>query len=172
MCRCKNCNKAVLSAVLNQAAELDSRHGETERAQQVYALAKVRTDGALAARLGYPQVGAALLAQALQREPTDLLEPGVFSVSINSTTETGATSIGVLAGIPEDRVRLMPEVEVVVGQSLADFDGNGVCNYFDVTAFIGAFLSQDPNADIVPTATWDFLDIAEFLLQYNSCNGG
>lgn len=59
--------------VAERLARLHLLHGETERAQQVYALAKVRTDGALAARLGYPQVGAALLAQALQREPNDLL---------------------------------------------------------------------------------------------------
>ena len=47
--------------------------GDEERALQVYDVAKIRTDGALAARLGQPQVGGSLLAEALQRTPADLL---------------------------------------------------------------------------------------------------
>ena len=40
---------------------------------QVYAVAKNRTDGALAARLGQPLAAATLLAEALKKEPADLL---------------------------------------------------------------------------------------------------
>lgn len=59
--------------IAERLARLHLLLDDEPRAMQAYALANVRVDGALAARLGEPIVGGAMLAAALQRQPADLL---------------------------------------------------------------------------------------------------
>ncbi|MGK0299531.1 MAG: hypothetical protein ACI89X_000396 [Planctomycetota bacterium] len=59
--------------IAERLARLYLLYDDEARALQTYALTKVPTDGALAARLGKPQAGAALLATALNNQPADLL---------------------------------------------------------------------------------------------------
>ncbi len=45
----------------------------------------------------------------------------------------------------------------------ADFTGDGVLNFFDVSAFLQAFTTQDPAADFTGDGNFDFFDIGQFI---------
>lgn len=46
---------------------------------------------------------------------------------------------------------------------LADLTGDGVLNFFDVSAFLQAFGAQDPIADFTNDGIWNFFDVSAFL---------
>ncbi len=48
----------------------------------------------------------------------------------------------------------------------ADFNADGVLNFFDVQAFLAAFSVQDPAADIVADGAFNFFDVQAFLAQF------
>ena len=50
----------------------------------------------------------------------------------------------------------------------ADFNGDGVLDFFDVSAFISAFGAQDPAADLNQDRAYDFFDVSAFLSAYNA----
>ena len=51
----------------------------------------------------------------------------------------------------------------------ADFDNNGLVNFFDVAAFINAYNTQDPAADLAaPFGTLNFFDVAAYISLYNA----
>lgn len=54
---------------------------------------------------------------------------------------------------------------------LADWNNDGVINFFDLAAYMGAFNAMDPAADLAaPFGVWNFFDIAAFqALQAAGC---
>jgi len=63
----------------------------------------------------------------------------------------------------------------IVGQSCedpetcaADLTGDGVLDFFDVSAFLDAFGAQEPAADFTNDGTYDFFDVSEFLDQFGA----
>jgi len=46
---------------------------------------------------------------------------------------------------------------------VADFTGDGVLNFFDVSAFLGAFDAQDQIADLNDDGLYNFFDVSDFL---------
>ncbi len=48
-------------------------------------------------------------------------------------------------------------------QCLADIDGNGTLDFFDVSAFLNAYNTSDPIADLDGSGTFDFFDVSVFL---------
>jgi hypothetical protein len=100
------------------------------------------------------------------------LSPGVFQLSLATGPEIGWTELTVRAGVEGDRVELMPGFNVSVSSTLADFNADGVCNFYDVTAYISAFLIESPDADFTNDGLWDFHDISAFLADYNACAAG
>ncbi|MCC5824214.1 MAG: hypothetical protein LAT64_12615 [Phycisphaerales bacterium] len=50
----------------------------------------------------------------------------------------------------------------------ADFNGDGLVNFFDVSAFIAAFNNQDPAADINGDGLWNFFDVSAFITLFNA----
>ncbi len=46
---------------------------------------------------------------------------------------------------------------------IADLTGDGVLNFFDVSAFLGAFAAQDPIADFTGDGIFNFFDVSAFL---------
>lgn len=55
---------------------------------------------------------------------------------------------------------------------LADLDGDGELNFFDVSSFLLAYQAQDPVADFDQSGTFDFFDVSAFLNAYNQpCAG-
>lgn len=45
----------------------------------------------------------------------------------------------------------------------ADLTGDGVLNFFDVSAFLNAFANEDPAADFVPDGEFNFFDVGAFI---------
>lgn len=52
--------------------------------------------------------------------------------------------------------------------NFADLDQNGYLDFFDVSAFLGAFTAQDQTADYTGDGVFDFFDISAFLSAYNA----
>ena len=100
------------------------------------------------------------------------LDPGVFSFDVTTGDQSGHGAIIVSAGAENDRVRLMPDHAFNVTISPADFDGDGVCTFFDVARYIAAYQIQHPDADINSDTMINFHDISLFLQFYNACVGG
>jgi hypothetical protein len=48
----------------------------------------------------------------------------------------------------------------------ADFTGNGLSDFFDVSAFLGAFSSQNAAADLNMDGSFNFLDVSAFLAAF------
>ena len=58
---------------------------------------------------------------------------------------------------------------ISVTPCLADFNGDGFVNFFDISNFIAAFNAQNPAADIAaPFGVWNFFDISAFIAAYNA----
>jgi len=45
----------------------------------------------------------------------------------------------------------------------ADLTGDGILNFFDVSAFLGAFAAQNPDADFNGDGSYNFFDVSAFL---------
>jgi len=65
--------------------------------------------------------------------------------------------------------------EVVLGDNLAffnpcvaDLNGDGVLNFFDVSAFLVAYSKMDPIADFNDDGLFNFFDVSAFLTEYNA----
>ena len=50
----------------------------------------------------------------------------------------------------------------------ADFNGDGVANFFDVSAFLSAFNAGDPSADVNDDGAVNFFDVSQFLGDFNA----
>ena len=50
----------------------------------------------------------------------------------------------------------------------ADLSGDGVLDFFDVSAFLNAYNAQDPVADFTGDGVLDFFDVSAFLNAYNA----
>lgn len=48
-----------------------------------------------------------------------------------------------------------------------DYNDDNIINFFDVSAFLGAFSNQDPSADITGDGSFDFFDVSVFLGLYS-----
>lgn len=48
----------------------------------------------------------------------------------------------------------------------ADFTGDGIINFFDVSAFLQLFGTQDPEADFTDDGIWNFFDVSAFLQAF------
>ena len=54
------------------------------------------------------------------------------------------------------------------GGCVADLTGDGVLDFFDISAFISAFGSQDPIADMTGDGNFDFFDVSSFIGLYSA----
>lgn len=54
-------------------------------------------------------------------------------------------------------------VDAAPAQCPADLTGEGVLDFFDISAFLSAFASQDSIADFTGDGIFDFFDVSEFL---------
>ncbi|MEZ6164184.1 MAG: GC-type dockerin domain-anchored protein [Phycisphaerales bacterium] len=84
---------------------------------------------------------------------------GITEIRITATA-TGSTGPVVFA----DNV----EWGVTVDQCLADLTGDGVLDFFDVSAFLNAFGSMNPLADFTGDGAFDFFDVSAFLSAFSA----
>lgn len=50
----------------------------------------------------------------------------------------------------------------------ADLNGDGDLNFFDVSAFLGAFATMDPIADFTGDGLFNFFDVSAFLTEFSA----
>lgn len=50
----------------------------------------------------------------------------------------------------------------------ADLNGDGVLNFFDVSAFLGAYTASDPAADFTGDGVFNFFDVSAFLTAFST----
>jgi len=53
-------------------------------------------------------------------------------------------------------------------ECVADLTGDGNLDFFDVSAFLGAFSNQEPPADFTGDGNFDFFDVSAFLNAFNA----
>lgn len=99
-----------------------------------------------------------------------LIEPGVFEVGVNAGEQSGQTQLIVHAGEDGDRVRLMPGFTLTISDNIADFNADGVCNFFDVSLYLALYINDDLSADIDGDGVLNFMDISAFLSAFSACN--
>ncbi|MFG0244961.1 MAG: GC-type dockerin domain-anchored protein [Phycisphaerales bacterium JB052] len=92
----------------------------------------------------------------------------VNTFSIDGSTYTLGDSFG-----PNDQEGLPPVQPGDIAlppadQCAADLTGDGQLNFFDVSAFLSAFASQDPVADFTGDGSYDFFDVSAFLSAFSS----
>ncbi|MBO6739105.1 MAG: DUF1028 domain-containing protein [Phycisphaerales bacterium] len=101
-----------------------------------------------------------------------LIGPGVFEIELTGGDVIGQTRLVVHAGMGDDAVRLMPDIAISVSAFIADFNADGMCNFFDVSSYLAAYFSWDIRADINRDGFIDFRDASAFLQSYGACSGG
>ncbi len=64
--------------------------------------------------------------------------------------------------------------EPIIRQTcLTDFYIDGELDFFDVSAFLDAFQTQDPMADLNGDGNFNFFDVSMFIVEYQSgCQSG
>lgn len=69
---------------------------------------------------------------------------------------------------PNNTVLHGPDSYNVINACPADLNGDGVLNFFDVSAFLTAFNAMDPSADFSGDGMFNFFDVSQFLTAFNS----
>ena len=77
-------------------------------------------------------------------------------------SDTGSGSI-VEAGVDDLRIE-----SIGCPGTPADINGDGVLDFFDVSAFLTLFGNQDPQADFNGDGIWDFFDVSAFLTAFSA----
>lgn len=54
----------------------------------------------------------------------------------------------------------------LIGTCVADFNGDRLLNFFDITTYLALFQAQDPEADLTGNGTIDFFDISRLLEEF------
>lgn len=90
-------------------------------------------------------------------------------VADQSCTHRGRTISGYAWGENIGWINLDDDA-VYVGLSVcpADLTGDGVLNFFDVSAFLSAFNAMNPIADFTGDGMFNFFDVSGFLSAYSA----
>lgn len=90
---------------------------------------------------------------------------GVFGFTVEAIAgQTGPIELVVeVEDSPGAAVRLMPTVTIRVLEPEADFNGDGVFDFFDVAAFLAAFAAGDASADLNGDGVVDMDDVWLFV---------
>lgn len=97
-----------------------------------------------------------------------VLGPGVAEVSFIASSTPSDDSIAIRIDDGSGPVRLMPNLNVMVLDSLADFDGSGSRDFFDIAEYLSAYTDQDPAADIDGNGNYDAMDVMGFIQLFQS----
>lgn len=87
---------------------------------------------------------------------------------LDPTLNNGPNEITVVAFEDSGNHTILRE-QVTVNLCTADFNNDGVLNFFDISAYLAAFNAQDPGADLAPPfGVLNFFDLAEYLNLFNA----
>ncbi len=88
-----------------------------------------------------------------------------FSFVSDQAPEEGEVTVGMWR---DASVSLTATLPVPSGSCAADLDGDGALTFFDISAFLNAFNTQDPIADFDGDGNYTFFDVSGFLNAYNA----
>lgn len=88
----------------------------------------------------------------------------VGDMAWRAETDEPGNVLTVSPAILDDDLDGVPDVCVC----LADFNGDGQLNFFDVSLFVVAFASSDPQADLNDDGQFNFFDVSAFLTAYGA----
>lgn len=83
-----------------------------------------------------------------------------FSAQVNRLEVPEVAGLEVVPGEPIHKLACEP--------CLADLNGDGVLDFFDVSAFLTAFNAMNPIADFNNDGVYNFFDVSAFLAAYNA----
>ncbi len=88
-----------------------------------------------------------------------LEDPGVYYIIVSSATNTNNVQRYQITALTQE----LPPVECE-----ADFTGDGILDFFDVSAFLAAYNSMDSSADFNNDGIFNFFDVSAFLNAFNA----
>ena len=89
--------------------------------------------------------------------------PGTEILGSFDTTMLPAPPPGLVYEINEESFGLYLDIVEDTSVCPADLTGDGVLDFFDVSAFLGAYSAMDPAADFDGNGVFDFFDVSAFL---------
>ncbi len=95
-----------------------------------------------------------------------LIEPGVFEFRLSGIEQEGPDELIIRVGSGAGQIRIMPNHEMFFADNIADFTADGVLDFFDVSAFLHAFYTQSPDADLNGDGAHSNLDLSLFLAAF------
>jgi len=90
-----------------------------------------------------------------------------YSFVSSAAPTTGDVTVGMWRD-PSVSMTATVTVPTANAPCLADIDGSGSLDFFDISAFLGAFNAGDPIADFDNNGSFDFFDISAFLTAFNA----
>jgi len=95
-------------------------------------------------------------------------DANIFGGYVYDTGEGPALIMGgsfsTVGGLPANRVASILSAPACP----ADLNGDGLLNFFDVSAFLAAFTANDPVADFTDDGQWNFFDVSAFLNAFTA----
>ncbi len=92
--------------------------------------------------------------------------PNTLTLSMSADTSPGIDKIIIRARTGDERIRIMPDTTVRVLTNIADFDGNGALDIFDVYAFLIAYNAGDLATDLSGSGTLEPEDVTLFVQRF------
>lgn len=99
---------------------------------------------------------------------TDATGSALFSVSLPAQTSEGEVVTATATRASTGETSEFSACVSVEGVCVADLTGDGVLDFFDVSAFLNAYNAMDPLADMTGDGGFDFFDVSAFLNAYNA----
>ena len=79
----------------------------------------------------------------------------------------GDNAIDVAAPV-QSNDKVVVSTGLLLPDCLADLNGDGELNFFDVSAFLVAYIDSDPVADFNEDEMFNFFDVSAFLTAFHS----
>ncbi|MGV6814288.1 MAG: GC-type dockerin domain-anchored protein [Phycisphaerales bacterium] len=89
-------------------------------------------------------------------------DPAILSIEEASDINNQGAIACIGISTPEIRIRGL-RLDPIADLCPADLNGDGSLDFFDVSAFLGAFSTNDPIADFTGDGFFDFFDVSAFL---------
>ena len=95
-------------------------------------------------------------------------QSGLFSTASEPGDEVASHVSGDWAALLIDGIWNVYSIECSIPMCPADLTGDGLLNFFDVSAFLSAFAQQDPAADFTDDGAFNFFDVSAFLTAFSA----
>ncbi len=90
-----------------------------------------------------------------------------YNKNFDQTLVPGENTVTVVAIEDSGNARVLNET-VILNACEVDLTGDGLINFFDVSAFLSAFAAGDPIADFNDDGQFNFFDVSAFLSAFSA----